>query len=281
MTKDQQRLGKGLEALIPRSVLTAGKSIISLPVSSIQANPYQPRRTFEPEAMKTLIESIRQHGLNQPILVRRVGAGYELIAGERRFRACQAVGMELVPAIIKNVSDQESLQLALIENLERQDLNAIEVARGYQRLVAEFGFTHQAIADVFGRSRSAVSNTMRLLNLPDQIQAAVEQGDISEGHARTLLSLETVDEMVAYLEQIKVRGMNVRDIENEVSRKKDEKGLKSVNSETQLSLFDELESALTNRFHAKVSIQGKTEKGKITFFYTSEAEFRSILEKLS
>ncbi len=278
MTKDQQRLGKGLEALIPRSILTAGKSIMSLPVGSIKANPYQPRRTFEPEAMRTLVDSIKQHGLNQPILVRRVGSDYELIAGERRFRACQEAGMDLVPAIIKNVSDQESLQLALIENLERQDLNAIEIARGYQRLVAEFGFTHQAIADVFGRSRSAVSNTMRLLNLPEQIQGAVEQGDISEGHARTLLSLGTVDEMMAYLEQIKVKGMNVRDIENEVSRNKE---AKSGTGDVQMPLFGELESALSNRFNTRVQIQGKTEKGKITFFYASENEFRSILEKLS
>jgi ParB family chromosome partitioning protein len=277
VTKEIQRLGKGLEALIPRSILTAGKTIISLPVQAIRANPYQPRKTFSPEGMRTLVESIRQHGLNQPILVRRIGTHYELIAGERRFRACQEVGMELIPAIIKNVSDQESLQLALIENLERQDLNPIEVARGYQRLVTEFGYTHQTIADVFGRSRSAVSNTVRLLNLPDDIQRAVESGDISEGHARTLLALGTVEEMMEYLDRIKSGGLNVRQIEHAVSQKKDV----GVAHGTQLALFEELESDLRSKFATKVHIQGKQNKGKITFYYTSASEFETLISKLS
>ncbi len=277
MTKEVQRLGKGLEALIPRSILTAGKTIIALPVGSIKPNPYQPRRTFDASGMKTLVESIRQHGLNQPILVRRVGTGYELIAGERRFRACQEVGIDLVPSIIKNVSDQESLQLALIENLERQDLNAVEIARGYQRLVAEFGYTHQSIADVFGRSRSAVSNTIRLLNLPESIQSEVESGDISEGHARTLLSLESVDEMVEYVSRIKSGKLNVRQIEHAVSSKKES----PAGNSDQLELFSGLESQLESRFNAKVQIRGKQTSGKITFYYRSQEEFNSLLGRLS
>lgn len=276
MTKEVQRLGKGLEALIPRSILTAGKTIIALPVGSIKPNPFQPRRTFDASGMKTLVESIRQHGLNQPILVRRVGTGYELIAGERRFRACQEVGIDLVPSIIKNVSDQESLQLALIENLERQDLNAVEIARGYQRLVAEFGYTHQSIAGVFGRSRSAVSNTIRLLNLPESIQSEVESGDISEGHARTLLSLESVDEMVDYVTRIKSGKLNVRQIEHAVSSKKES----PTGNSDQLQLFSGLESQLEARFNSKVQIRGKQTSGKITFYYRSQEEFDSLLGRL-
>lgn len=275
MIRENQRLGKGLEALIPRSVLAAGKTIVSLPVSSVVPNPFQPRKTFSEEGMATLIESIRQHGINQPILVRRVGTGYEIIAGERRFRACQAVGLELVPAIIKDVTDQESLQLALIENLERQDLNAVEIARGYQRLVAEFGFTHQAIADVFGRSRSAVSNTMRLLNLPVSIQAEVESGDISEGHARTLLSLGSVEEMLEYVDKIKNDKLNVRQIEHAVSSSKAE----NKDGAVQLSLFGDLESELESKFNAKVQIRGKSSAGKITFYYKSEDEFLSLVSR--
>jgi len=275
VTKEPQRLGKGLEALIPRSVLAAGKTIVSLPVDSICPNPYQPRRTFDESGMKTLIESIRQHGLNQPILVRRVGSGYELIAGERRFRACQAVGLDLVPSIIKNVTDQESLQLALIENLERQDLNAVEVARGYQQLIAEFDYTHQMIADVFGRSRSAVSNTLRLLNLPESIQSQVESGELSEGHARTLLSLDSVEDMMAYVEQIKAGGLNVRQIEHAVSTRKE----KAESAVDQLALFSGLETQLGSRFNTKVQIRGKQTSGKITFYYRSEAEFEELLSR--
>lgn len=277
MTKDNQRLGKGLEALIPRSVLASGRTIIALPVASIRANPYQPRRTFDETGMKTLIESIRQHGLNQPILVRRVGASYELIAGERRFRACQEVGLDVIPAIIKDVTDQESLQLALIENLERQDLNAVEVARGYQRLVVEFGYTHQTISEVFGRSRSAVSNTIRLLNLPESIQAEVESGEISEGHARTLLSLGSVDEMVAYVQQIKDGKLNVRQVEQAVSRKKENKDT-NVN---QLALFSDLEGQLEKRFSTKVQIRGKSTSGKISFYYHSQAELEALVSRFS
>ena len=264
-----------MEALIPRSVLAAGKTIVSLPVDSICPNPYQPRRTFDESGMKTLIESIRQHGLNQPILVRRVGSGYELIAGERRFRACQAVGLDLVPSIIKNVTDQESLQLALIENLERQDLNAVEVARGYQQLIAEFDYTHQMIADVFGRSRSAVSNTLRLLNLPESIQSQVESGELSEGHARTLLSLDSVEDMMAYVEQIKAGGLNVRQIEHAVSTRKE----KAESAVDQLALFSGLETQLGSRFNTKVQIRGKQTSGKITFYYRSEAEFEELLSR--
>lgn len=277
MTKDNQRLGKGLEALIPRSVLASGRTIIALPVASIRANPYQPRRTFDETGMKTLIESIRQHGLNQPILVRRVGASYELIAGERRFRACQEVGLDVIPAIIKDVTDQESLQLALIENLERQDLNAVEVARGYQRLVVEFGYTHQTISEVFGRSRSAVSNTIRLLNLPDSIQAEVESGEISEGHARTLLSLGSVDEMVAYVQQIKDGKLNVRQVEQAVSRKKENKDTHV----DQLALFTDLEDQLEKRFSTKVQIRGKSTSGKISFYYHSQAELEALVSRFS
>jgi len=255
--------------------LAAGKTIVSLPVDSICPNPYQPRRTFDESGMKTLIESIRQHGLNQPILVRRVGSGYELIAGERRFRACQAVGLDLVPSIIKNVTDQESLQLALIENLERQDLNAVEVARGYQQLIAEFDYTHQMIADVFGRSRSAVSNTLRLLNLPESIQTQVESGELSEGHARTLLSLDSVEDMMAYVEQIKAGGLNVRQIEHAVSTRKE----KAESAVDQLALFSGLETQLGSRFNTKVQIRGKQTSGKITFYYRSEAEFEELLSR--
>ncbi|NBV41562.1 ParB/RepB/Spo0J family partition protein [bacterium] len=277
MTNQTPRLGKGLEALIPRSIFAAGKSLMSLPISSIKANPFQPRKAFEPTAMASLVDSIRQHGLNQPVLVRRVGNHYELIAGERRFRACSQAGLEQIPAIIKNVSDEESLQLALIENIERQDLNPLEVARGYQRLVDEFGYTHQLISEAFGRSRSAVSNTIRLLNLPNSIQRALEDGDISEGHARTLLSLGSESAMLDYVSKIKAGEMNVRQIEGEAASKRAKENL---DNGIQMPLFSELEARLKERFSTKVVISGRPQKGKITLYYSNEGEFRRLMASL-
>lgn len=272
----EQRLGKGLEALIPRATLSAGRTILSLPMSSIVPNPFQPRKHFNDESMRSLVDSIKKHGINQPILVRRKNDGYELIAGERRFRACQLAGLDQIPSIIKSVSDEESLQLALIENIERQDLNSVEVARAYGRLISEFGYTHQAIADAFGRSRSAVSNTLRLLNLPESIQIEVETGEISEGHARTLLSLESELEMNDYLERIKSGKLNVRQIENAVSTKKSHGA-----GVDQLSLFSELESDLSAKLDQRVEIRGRRVGGKITIYYNSEAELRRFVSKFS
>jgi len=274
--KDNVRLGKGLEALIPRTTLSAGRTILSLPITAIVPNPFQPRRLFDDDSMSSLVASIKKHGLNQPILVRRSGDGYELIAGERRLRACQIVGLEQIPSIIKTVSDEESLQLALIENIERQDLNSIEVARAYQRLVDEFEYTHQAIADAFGRSRSAVSNTMRLLNLPAIVQDDVASGVISEGHARTLLSLGTEEEMLDYVDRIKRGKLNVRQVEHAVSAKRGQPNL-----ENQLLLFGELETQISRNFSKKVEIRGRKSSGKITFIYNSEVEFNELISRLT
>lgn len=279
MSKDTQRLGKGLEALIPRSLFSSGRTIVSIPIGMIVPNRFQPRKTFADDAMRSLVASIKTYGLNQPILVRKQHDHYELIAGERRYRACIEAGLETISAIVKNVTDQESLQLALIENLERHDLNPMEIAFGYQRLIDEFSFTHQMISEFFCKSRSAVSNTLRLLNLPDVIQQMVEKGDISEGHARSLLSLSTDADMLFLAEKIKAESLNVRQIESVVSDLK--KKPKETQAPIQLPLFETLERELGQKFSAKVSISGGENRGKITFHYQSSAHLEALLRVLS
>ena len=180
----KQRLGKGLEALIPKNLMSAVKTISEIPISEISPNPFQPRKAFDPAAIESLSDSIKQHGIQQPVVVRRVEGGVQLVAGERRWRAAQKAGLNSVPAIIRTLNDQEALQIAIIENLERQDLNAIEMALGYQNMIDTFDVSHDEIAQIFSRSRSSVTNTLRLLNLPEQIQNLIQSGALSEGHAR-------------------------------------------------------------------------------------------------
>ncbi len=277
----RQRLGKGLEALIPKTVMMSGKTITTLPVSQIKPNPYQPRLAFNQEALQQLSDSIKQHGLTQPIVVRRVDNHYELIAGERRFRACMLANMETIPAIIKNVTDKESLQLALIENLQREDLNAIEEAKGYMRLVKEFDLTHQALSEIFGKSRSAVTNTLRLLNLPVVVQEAVSAGTLSEGHARTLLSLETEPQILEAFEHIKNQQLNVREVEQHIASVKKDTKTEQKEKPQPLPLFKDFESSLSTKFNTQIYIKGKPNKGKIEIKYTSQEQLQQILDILN
>jgi len=274
VSNHRQRLGKGLEALIPKSVLMSGKTITTLPLGMIDVNPFQPRLSFDPAALQQLADSIKQHGLAQPIVVRRMGDKYELIAGERRLRASKLANLETIPAIIKNLTDKESLQLALIENLQREDLNAIEEAKGYVRLAQEFGLTHQALSEIFGKSRSAITNTLRLLNLPLEIQQALSEGVLSEGHARSLLSLETQEQMLAAFEALKAQQMNVRDVESYINQLKTKKPKrKAVLISTAIQ---EWTTQLAQRFSTKIQIKGKPTRGKIEISYTSAAELERI-----
>ncbi len=280
MSNERQRLGKGLEALIPRSLLTSGKTITNLPINQIVPNPFQPRLAFNETALQQLSDSIKQHGLAQPIVVRRVENHYELIAGERRYRATILAGLETIPAIIKNVSDRESLQLALIENLQREDLNAIEEAKGYVRLADEFTLTHQELAEVFGKSRSAVTNTLRLLQLPDVIQQAVSDGVITEGHARTILSLPTEKQQLEAFEVICSHDLNVREVETYVGKLKKSKASAKKALQNLPSALLEWERSFSSQYATVVKFKGKPTRGKIEIAYTSAAELARICELL-
>jgi ParB family transcriptional regulator, chromosome partitioning protein len=280
VSNERQRLGKGLEALIPKSLLTSGKTITNLPINQIVPNPFQPRLAFNEEALQQLSDSIRQHGLAQPIVVRRVGNQYELIAGERRFRATILAGLETIPAIIKNVSDRESLQLALIENLQREDLNAIEEAKGYVRLADEFTLTHQELAEVFGKSRSAVTNTLRLLQLPAVIQQAVSDGVITEGHARTILSLPTEAQQLDAFEVICSNNLNVREVEAYVGKLKKSKSAAKKVLQALPSALQDWEKAFSDQYETTVRIKGKPTRGKIEITYTSAKQLEQLASVL-
>jgi ParB family chromosome partitioning protein len=207
-------LGKGLEALIPPAPpkpvspeVQAGA--IEVPVDRISPNPHQPRQTMDPDKLQDLANSIIAHGLIQPLIVTRVGGAYQLIAGERRWRASQLAGLTSVPVIIKETSPQQMLELALVENIQRADLNPLEEAEAYDQLMKEFGLTQEAVAERVGKSRTAVANIVRLLHLPDEVKKALASGAISEGHARALLSLKRQRDQLNALETIVKRELNV------------------------------------------------------------------------
>jgi len=274
-TTNLARLGKGLEALIPKTYLASGKTVINIPIQEIKANPNQPRKIFKDEAMQALVESVKHQGVAQPILVRRIGNHYEVIAGERRFRASVMAGLETVPAIIRNMTDRESLQMALIENLQREDLNPIECAKGYVRLIDDYQLTHQELSHLFGKSRSAITNSIRLLNLPESIQAFIMEGALSEGHARTLLSLKDESEMLKFVELIKADQLSVREIEARVSKNinlQDNPKKHALVNERFVSLAQEL----SQQHQVQFQIKGKSNKGKFEIQFDSEEEFNLI-----
>jgi ParB family chromosome partitioning protein len=206
-------LGRGLDALIPGGVSAETHPIVELPPDEIDPNPYQPRAEVSDDSVADLAESIRRHGMIQPLLVRRKGERYELVAGERRWRAAQLAPISTVPCIVRDVSDDRALQLALIENLQREDLTAIEAARGYQRLISDFELTQSDLAGQIGKSRVAITNALRLLTLPAEIQDSIQQGEITEGHARALLGLQDEAELTETWRQVIEKKLSVRETE--------------------------------------------------------------------
>lgn len=221
ITTGRRRLGRGLEALLGPSREEAQRegSLVELGIAEIRPNPFQPRRDVDSTALEELKASIQQAGLLQPVVVRPVpgdGGGYELIAGERRLRACQALGWERIPAVERDVDDRTVLTLALIENLQRDDLSPVDEARGYERLIAEFSLTQQDVADAVGRDRSTVANALRLLKLPAAVLAMVHEGQLSVGHARALLALDDPRGVTALAKEAVAQGLSVREVEDRV-----------------------------------------------------------------
>lgn len=285
-------LGKGLNSLIgdatsaparktirkETSFDASGDRVLQLSLSDVHANRSQPRHHFDPKMLDDLVLSIRQHGVLQPIVVTEdPDGGYELIAGERRTRASKLAGKETIPAIIRSATDQERLELALIENIQRHDLNPVEEARAYRQLMDEFSLTQQQVSEQVGKSRSAVANTLRLLDLPDDILSALEAGDISAGKARALLSLKSEDEQHDMFKSMIGKHISVRDVEAAVSESKGgTKGSKRRNPNI-VSIEKELESALGT----KVRVQESGGKGKITIEFFSTEELSQLVQDLT
>ena len=214
-----RRLGRGLEALLTSTAPTAkveggaGEALKRLPIAQVKPNPFQPRKEFRPEELADLEASLRTSGLLQPITVRPAGRGYELIAGERRLRAATRLGWTEIPAVVKEIDDQTALTLALVENLQRADLNPLEEAEGYKRLIDEFGLTQQEVADVVGKDRTTVTNVLRVLGLPAAARRMLEEGQLTLGHARALLAVGEEDALVALAREVVAQGMSVREVE--------------------------------------------------------------------
>lgn len=278
-----KHLGKGLRALIPEPLLdesSVDASFKEIAIDRIDRNPLQPREQISPEGISALRQSIQEQGVLQPILVRKVGERYELIAGERRWTAAKDAGLSMIPArIIQAKTDTEILEISLVENLQREDLNPMDIAQGYQRLVKEFGLTHQDVARVVGTDRSTVTNLVRLLQLPEEIQMSIRKGEITMGHARAILSLSTPQEQITTLEKIINLGLSVRQVEA-LSRKDKPKTSKTLSPQKHDHVLLDIEDRLRKIFGTKIRIQKKNEQGIITIHFFSDDELNRVLELL-
>jgi len=276
----RQALGKGLGALIPEkpSSEPEGKRVYHFcGIEEIKPNPHQPRKNFVDEQLKELVDSIREKGILQPLIVRRKSEGFELIAGERRWRAAQKAGMKEVPIIIKDVSESEMLELSLIENIQREDLNPIEEAEAFKGLMEQFQLTQEEISKKVGKDRATIANTIRLLKLPPEIKQSLTDGKITMGHARAFLSLEGTDKQRLLLKKLLSSDLSVRQIENLVRRlrSKHSPARKKPHSDW-TSLIEELQRTLGT----KVKIVGKRHRGRIEIEYFSPDELDRIIELL-
>lgn len=281
-------LGKGLEALIPTEQLplaeegiAASPGILHVPVRQVIPNPHQPRTHIDPEELVDLANSIREHGVLQPLLVTRsnIPDQYILIAGERRLLASRQAGLEQVPVILREVSEQQRVELALIENLQRADLSPLETAEAYRQLAEEYGLSHETIAERVGKSRTSVTNTLRLLKLPLEIRQALAEGVISEGHARALLGLPTSQAQIAALQTIRKKELNVRQTEALVQLMIGQKPSAPPKSPKQPELA-EIETRLRQSLGTKVSLQPSRKGGTLTIHYYSDEELTALVEHL-
>jgi len=288
MNAKKRGLGKGLDALlgegsnISSAASAESVSLKVLAIDLIKRGPFQPRRDFDQDSLDSLADSIKTQGLVQPILVRPVEGknSYEIVAGERRWRAAQIAGLHDIPVIIKDVSDNEAMCLALIENIQRQDLNPLEEAGALERLINEFEMTHDAVAEAVGRSRPAVSNLLRLLELDDRVKNMVETGRLDMGHARALLSLSSPKQLEAASRIVK-QGLSVRATENLVRQFLDNNQQNRPKKDSKDPNIARLESDLSQRLAAKVSITHQsTGRGKLQIGYNSLDELEGILKKL-
>lgn len=281
MAKRKGGLGKGLDAIFIQNETEDGGNTVTLKISEIEPNHNQPRREFDEDSLNQLAESIKTHGLIQPILVKPLfGGGYQIVAGERRYRACQLAGITEVPVTIRELTDQETMEIALIENLQREDLNPIEEAQGYKALMDEHGLTQEDVAEAVGKSRPAVANTLRLLNLPESVGEMVKNGKLSSGHARALLGMENKKDMEALAEEIIKSDLSVREAEK--LAKKSAKKTNSKKPPKQPSYYKMVEQTLSEYLGKKVNVKPLANKkgGTLSIEFYSDEELKDLASKL-
>ncbi|GAB3421537.1 ParB/RepB/Spo0J family partition protein [Niabella aquatica] len=294
---NKDALGKGIRSLLgsidaelksgtgelKKTVVEAATNISKIPVSDIETNPRQPRTDFDEQSLQELAQSIKIHDIIQPLTVSKMLNGkYRLIAGERRLRASKIAGLAEVPAYIRQANDAELLELALLENLQREDLNAMEVALSYKRMMDELSYTQDQVAERMGKDRSTVANFIRLLKLPPDIQLAVRNGTISMGHARALINVDTVDRQLFIFKEIKDKGLSVRQTEALVRNLYKENGAKKPSKTGLSSPFQRIEDKLATQFDTRVKLKHNSKgHGQITFDYYSVEELNKLLQNFN
>lgn len=266
-----RRLGKGLNALISDLEVDDNQTVEQIPIDECRTNPYQPRKTFDADAIEELKISILEYGIIQPLIVRKSIKGYEIVAGERRYRAAKEAGLTEVPAIVKELDDKKMMEIALLENLQREDLTVIEEALAYKNLINELHLTQEELSNKLGKSRSHIANTMRLLSLPDEIIIYISNGELSMGHGRALLGLKNKDLLVPLVDKIRKNQLNVRQVEQMITELNEKKPRKKVAKRSKDVFIQQHEEKLRDVLGTNVSISKNKNKGKIEIeFYTND-----------
>ncbi|MER3497265.1 MAG: chromosome partitioning protein ParB [Chitinophagaceae bacterium] len=295
--QNKEALGKGIRSLLQSidadlktgtghlkpTVVETVTSVTRIPVEEIETNPRQPRHDFDQQALNELAASIKRHDIIQPITVSKLPSGkYRLISGERRWRAAKLAGLKDIPAYIRQANDQQLLELALLENLQREDLNAMEIALSYKRMMDELDFTQEQVAETMSKDRSTVTNYIRLLKLPPDIQIAVRSGEISMGHARALINVDTVDKQLFIFKEIKAKGLSVRQTEALVRNfYKQTGGVKKTTKSSMPQGFQKIEDKLASHFSTRVKLKhSRNGSGQINIEYYSQEELNQILRKM-
>ncbi|MGV6982850.1 ParB/RepB/Spo0J family partition protein [Bacillus pumilus] len=274
-------LGKGINALF-NTVDSNEETVEEIKIKDLRPNPYQPRKTFDEDALSDLKESIQQHGVLQPIIVRKSIKGYDIVAGERRFRAAQQAGLTTIPAIVREFSETLMREIALLENLQREDLSPLEEAEAYASLLDHLSVTQEELAKRLGKSRPHIANHLRLLTLPDEVQKLIADGKLSMGHGRTLLSLKNKNKLASLVKKIVDEGLNVRQVEKLVQQLNENVPRETKKKEAPKDrVLKERESFLQNYFGTSVSIKKQKKKGKIEIEFLSNEDLERILELLS
>lgn len=295
--QNKELLGKGIRSLLQSidsdlktssghlksNVVENVTGINRIPIADIEANPKQPRRDFDDKALQELAESIKMHDIIQPVTVSKLPSGkYRLISGERRWRASKLAGIQDIPAYVRQANDAQLLELALLENLQREDLNAMEIALSYKRMMEELDFTQEQVAERMGKDRSTVANFIRLLKLPPDIQLAVRNGELSMGHARALINVDTIDKQLYIFKEIKNKGLSVRQTEALVRNLYKDGAVKKTSKSQLPGPFQRIEDKLASHFSTRVKLRhSRNGSGQITIDYYSTEELNKILRQMN
>src|SRR5699024_266617 len=273
-------LGRGLDAFFPEIKESDKDTVQEIPVNECRPNPYQPRKQFSADAIEELKESILEYGIIQPLIVRKSIKGYQIVVGERRFRAAKEAKLDVVPAIVKDLTDERMMELALLENLQREDLSPIEEAQAYSTLMSELGITQEELSKRLGKSRSHIANMTRLLSLPDQVIAYINNGELFMGHGRALLGLKDEKQVTYFVNKKRKENLNVRQVERLIQEVNDKKPKAKVSKSKKDIFIQERESFLRDKFGTSVKINRGKRKGKIEIEFFTDEDLERIIDVL-